>query len=339
MIDVLSKINLFGEEITTRGFKQKEILANQEIIEHPDERVIILKKRGNNIFALIAETMWVLSGRNDLEFLSHYLPRAVDFSDDKKTWRAAYGPRLRNWYGSDQFKNVAELLLSDPHSKRAVMSIFDPSKDYVDTLDVPCNNWLHFMKRNGKLNLDVAVRANDAIWGFGGINTFEWSVLLQMMAYWTNSEIGFMSWYTGTIHIYERHYERSKMILKNYKGKSLYDYGFKTPNFATPLYAFDDVLSYIFELEEKMRLGDNVYSDTLRINDDLLRTFTQLLNIYNQHRFGCSEDTIVDLLNLLPESDLRIAAIEYLFRKKNNLLNLELSAREKQYFTYLNGEL
>lgn len=88
-----------------------------------------------------------------------------------------------------------------------------------------------------------------------------------------------------------------------------------------------------------MRLGDNVYSDTLRINDDLLRTFTQLLNIYNQHRFGCSEDTIVDLLNLLPESDLRIAAIEYLFRKKNNLLNLELSAREKQYFTYLNGEL
>lgn len=158
--------------------------------------------------------MWVLSGRNDLEFLSHYLPRAVDFSDDKKTWRAAYGPRLRNWYGSDQFKNVAELLLSDPHSKRAVMSIFDPSKDYVDTLDVPCNNWLHFMKRNGKLNLDVAVRANDAIWGFGGINTFEWSVLLQMMAYWTDSEIGFMSWYTGTIHIYERHYERSKMILK-----------------------------------------------------------------------------------------------------------------------------
>lgn len=44
LIDVLSKINLFGEEITTRGFKQKEILANQEIIEHPDERVIILKK-------------------------------------------------------------------------------------------------------------------------------------------------------------------------------------------------------------------------------------------------------------------------------------------------------
>ena len=97
LVQVLREIDNNGREVTTRGFTQKEILSSLITIDNPNERAIVLKNRNNNIFALIAETLWVLGGRNDLGFLSHYLPRAIDFSDDGLTWRAAYGPRLRNW--------------------------------------------------------------------------------------------------------------------------------------------------------------------------------------------------------------------------------------------------
>jgi thymidylate synthase len=59
----------------------------------------VLPGRNNNVFAQLAETAWVLAGRNDLAFLGHYLPRVADFSDDGRTWRGAYGPRIRRWGG------------------------------------------------------------------------------------------------------------------------------------------------------------------------------------------------------------------------------------------------
>ena len=163
LVQVLREIDNNGREVTTRGFTQKEILSSLITIDNPNERAIVLKNRNKNIFALIAETLWVLGGRNDLGFLSHYLPRAIDFSDDGLTWRAAYGPRLRNWYGIDQFETIIDRINEDTYTKRAVMTIFDPQLDFVETKDVPCNNWLHFMSRDNKLNLDVVVRANDAI--------------------------------------------------------------------------------------------------------------------------------------------------------------------------------
>jgi len=100
------------------------------------------------------------------------------------TWRGAYGPRLRNWFGVDQVAAVFQLLRADHASRRAVINLFDPSRDFAQSKDVPCNNWLHFLIRDGHLVLNVVTRSNDIMWGFSGINTFEWSVLHEMMAFW-----------------------------------------------------------------------------------------------------------------------------------------------------------
>ncbi|MGL5808389.1 MAG: thymidylate synthase, partial [Nocardioides sp.] len=169
LVNVLGDVMVSGDEVVARGQTQRELRGHVQTITHPTERVLVLPGRANNVFAQIAETAWVLAGRDDLAYLAHYLPRAPEFSDDGKTWRAAYGPRLRNWRGQvDQLSAVADRLVEDPHTKRAVMTIFDPASDYGETKDVPCNNWLHFLQRDGQMHLSVAVRANDAIWGFSG---------------------------------------------------------------------------------------------------------------------------------------------------------------------------
>lgn len=336
LINVLKKINDFGSIVVTRGFEQKEILSNLEIIDNSQERVIVLKHRNNNIFALIAETLWVLGGRNDLEFLQHYLPRASEFSDDGETWRAAYGPRLRDWYGVDQFKEVARLINQDSNTKRAAMLIFDPAKDYVETKDVPCNNWLHFMARDSKLHLNVTVRANDAIWGFGGINMFEWSFLHEMMSFWTNQEIGQLSWFTGTMHVYERHYNNISKILNAFKGKTLYDFGFTSPKFSTPIDKFDEMMDNVFELEKNMRINPSVeiLNEINKIDDALIQQCMLMLFIYNSYLSGCTKTDLNNFVQQMPESDFKIAAIEYFIRKIKDESLFLLTDKEKEFFNF-----
>jgi thymidylate synthase len=171
-VDSLRDVLAEGKSLAVRGSNIMEMRNRLTVLERPQERCLVTPSRHNNIFATIAETMWVLAGRNDLAFLSRYLPRAQDFSDDGQTWRAAYGPRLRNWHGVDQLRENLTLLRHELSTRRAVMSIFDPAVDFIDSKDIPCNNWIHWLIRDGQLHMNIAVRSNDIMWGFSGINTF-----------------------------------------------------------------------------------------------------------------------------------------------------------------------
>jgi len=335
-VDVLEKILKEGTSVTARGSEQIEKLAHLLQIENPKERVMLLPRRNNNIFALVAETMWVVGGRDDLEFLSHYLPRAVDFSDDGKVWRAAYGPRLRNWHGVDQFKEVVKRIDEDKNTKRAVMVIFDPQSDYVETKDVPCNNWLHFMARDGKLNLNVAVRANDAVWGFGGINSFEWTLLHEMMSFWTGNEVGTLSWFAGTIHIYKRHYKRAQNILNEFRNKTLYEFGIGSPKFSTPLSEFDGEMQRWFDIECKIRtkIEFDAYDEIQQISDELLRNSLEMVYIYNLYLNNEPKEKIAELVEKLPTNDYKIAAIEYFARAYKQKDLIKLNEKEQEFFDF-----
>lgn len=323
-----------GEEIVTRENKQLEILAHHFVIEKPWERVILTPYRNNNIFALIAETLWVMAGRNDIDFLTHYLPRAIDYSDDGKTWRAGYGPRLRNWNGIDQFKCIIERMEQEKTTKRAVISIFDPGQDFIsDTKDVPCNNWLNFLIRNNKLHLNVAVRANDIMWGFGGINSFEWSVLQEIMAFWNNVNVGSLSWFAGSLHLYEPHYKRGQKIIIHAQEKCIYDYDIQSLPFSTKFDTFDSLLKECFTLENAMRTQeDGVLEKIELINDEFMKACMKMLYIYNKYLAHAPMIEIINLINSLPVCDFRVAAIEFFSRKEKCFELFSLSENEKDFF-------
>lgn len=214
-----------GHENGSRNGRVMEATHVGIRLDKPWQREILLPGRKANIAAQIAESMWVLAGRNDIGFLSHYLPRAADFSDDGATWRAGYGPRLRKWdnlpRGSrtsgqagpvDQLACVVELLRRDPLSRRAVMSIFDPTVDFAESKDIPCNNWLSFSNRLGKLDLHVAIRSNDLMWGWSGINAFEWSVLQEVVAGMLGIQIGSLHFSVTSLHLYQQHWAKARRI-------------------------------------------------------------------------------------------------------------------------------
>ncbi|MGP0223299.1 MULTISPECIES: thymidylate synthase [unclassified Paenarthrobacter] len=331
----LTEIETTGSEVLARGQNQREIIGYRTTMTSPQERVVVLPGRKNNIFAQIAETLWVLAGRDDMDFLSRYLPRAVDFSDNGTTWRAAYGPRLRKWNGQvDQLAGVLQRFHEDINTKRAVASIYDPASDFVDSKDVPCNNWLNFIQRDGRLHLNVSVRANDAIWGFSGINVFEWSVTLELIAASLGLAVGELNWFVGSMHVYERHYSVARRITSNAPVESPYHYGVRSLPILSTLDAFDHGIVGLLEVESQFRRGN--YSATVDLSDPFLDGCEQMLRIHNMHLNGVSQAQIVDVIGRLPASDFRIGAIEFFARKWDlaAFRELSLTPSERAFLSY-----
>lgn len=227
---VLHALLTQGRDQPSRNGKTAELLHPTIHLDRTDNPYMTTPGRGASLVAQIAETMWMLAGRDDIEWLSRYLPRAADFSDDGKTWSGAYGPRLRGWaigperhgprgshdYGTvDQLDYVIETLSKDRDSRRAVFAIYDPVQDSggLSVKDIPCNNWLHFLIRDGQLHTHVATRSNDAMWGWSGINSFAWSVLAQVVASAVGVACGPITFSISSLHLYERHFDKAQRIV------------------------------------------------------------------------------------------------------------------------------
>lgn len=216
-LPILAGRLLAADEVGSRNGRAHELTHVALTLKNPLLREILLPSRKASIAAQIAETMWVLSGRGDIRWLSHYLPRAKDFSDDGVRWRGAYGPRIRAWQRRDgdpfdQLSYVVDLLRGDPMTRRAVISIYDPDVDSAAGKDIPCNDFIAFTNRLGRLDAHVFVRSNDLIWGWSGINAFEWSVLLELVAHLVGVEPGSLHFSIASLHVYAPHWERARSL-------------------------------------------------------------------------------------------------------------------------------
>ena len=220
---VLAKLNGLSAEQASRAGNTKELSPHQFHIGpgfygEPDPTTI-LPRRGNNVFATIAETLWVYAGRNDIETLSKWLPRAKEYSDDGLKWSSGYGPRLRAWIDHnfktfDQIETVVRRLRAKPDSRQALITIWDPATDgqKEGSKDYTCNICLHFLIRDGGLNMFVTTRSNDIIFGVA-INVFEWCFLANYIAACLG--VPFRNYYqTGSsLHLYDWKSDTAKKIL------------------------------------------------------------------------------------------------------------------------------
>jgi len=200
-------------------------------VTHPEWSIMLMDERAGNPFAQIFETLWVYSGQSSVETLKFFIPRAPNYADNETHWRGAYGPRLRDANGTaqklntepagshscDQIKYIINTLTKDPSSRRAIMTIWDPVKEDTarsqvlremgkeagDSKDYPCNIALQFLIRDGKLKLIVKMRSNDALYGFSGINVFEWTWLQCMIAGKLGVEVGSYHHEASSLHVYK----------------------------------------------------------------------------------------------------------------------------------------
>lgn len=284
----------------TRGMRCYELSGPFmfKIVE-PTARLVTIPERKWNLTLPYAESLWLASGRNNMDFITHYLRRMNDFSDDGNFMRAGYGPRLRIYNGDyqdyqvsevlshklhwiDQFEYVIDCFKKDPNTRRAVINIDDTMKDEFGedgeikiTKDIPCTRLLHFMKNSQtkKLDLTVYMRSNDMLWGASAVNIFNFTFMQEYFASMLGLEVGSYYHIANNFHYYEdkRDMLEALAAVQDYEDVPyLYDKKFSS------LEEFDEQIKILSEEESKMRVSGYQYNPNLFI-DDLFKDWYSVL--------------------------------------------------------------
>lgn len=170
---------------------------------NPRERVLFSSARDANPFFHFFESLWILAGRKDLAYLRQFNSQIARYSDNDHDFYAAYGYRLREHFHTDQIIEAVTLLRKDNTTRQVVLSIWDPRMDLgAITVDMPCNCMIMLKVRDGRLNMTVCCRSNDAIWGAYGANAVQFSVLQEFIASAVDVEVGSYVQMSDSFHVY-----------------------------------------------------------------------------------------------------------------------------------------
>lgn len=317
--DALPKaINLLLWDGVERSSRNGPVLAYPEpvttVYRRPDQRVLFShKRRANPVFHLM-ESLWMLAGRNDVAFPATFVKTMKAFSDDGERFHGAYGYRWRKWFEHDQLHWVITELKRDPTSRRAVLQMWDGGRDPImashSGKDVPCNTSIYFDVRDGKLNMLVSCRSNDAIWGCYGANVVHMSVLQEYVAASVGVPMGVYRQMSNDLHVYLEKFSQSTLIhLAEDCGR--WDYYSATMDLAIPLFQgdirdTDADLSLMFDAFDTLGVHGmiNVNYATPLFRD----TVAPMLSAWQSNR--------VEATDRIAAPDWRIAVREWLENKK-----------------------
>ncbi len=176
------------------------------VYDRPGERVLFWPERDANPFFHLYESIWMLTGRNDLKPLQDYISYFDQFSDNGITIHDAYGYRWMHAFGFNQLDVIASRLKLNPDDRRCVLQMWDANADLGRLGKAhPCNLVITFqISVYGKLDIVVFCRSNDAIWGTYGANAVHFSMLQEYMAHRIGVEMGTMTQISVNFHAYTK---------------------------------------------------------------------------------------------------------------------------------------
>jgi thymidylate synthase len=194
-----------GRVVRPRGKLTKEILNVVIEVEKGNYNVIISEKRDLNYRFLIAEWLWIQAGIDQLNVLSQYNSRMVEFSDDGIILSGAYGPRLMPQM------DYIKCNLKIPDTRQAVATIWTPSPD--PSKDIPCTISLQWFIRDKKIHCTVTMRSSD-VWLGLPHDYFVFSQLTNYLGSLLNYNIGSVTMNLASSHLYEKDFEMAQKVLE-----------------------------------------------------------------------------------------------------------------------------
>lgn len=268
----------------TRGKTAIEILNASFTLARPWHRTPYISERKTNIIFNHAETLWYLSGRDDLEMISHYAPVLRSLSQDgQKLTGTAYGPRLfadLPQSARSQFDCVIDLLRADPDTKRAAMPIMhDTELSTPNNPDVSCTMGFHLLQRAGRLHAITYMRANDAMIGLLG-DVFAFTFIQEFAARLLHVPLGTYGHHTGSMHLNTSHIPKAQAML-THQGTSVF---LDRPMPAST--SWDDIRA-VLNWEELLR------TDKARFTPDLVSLdpyWREVISLFEVHRQISSTD-------------------------------------------------
>ncbi len=142
--------------------------------------------------------------------------RETTLSKYPSEYSYTYGHRIFNYnYSLDQVEEyIIPLLKSCPHSRRAVIVLFNPEKDSSTVRrDTPGMIFIHFRIINNKLTATSFIRSNDYFFGWPA-NIYQVNVLQKIVAKKLGINTGSLSVISSSAHLFQDQFDWVKKIVK-----------------------------------------------------------------------------------------------------------------------------
>ena len=171
-------------------------------LENPMENTIENEERGWNLTYAKAEWSWYLSGDRNIKKLGKIYGKVPEIwkrmADVDGKVNSNYGWQ---WQRNDQIDYVVDLLLNQPDTRQAAISIYDCKEHDTFTFDTPCTYAVQFTIVDNKLNMSVVMRSNDLWYGFCN-DQYQFSKLQELICKETKLDMGTYYHFAHNLHIY-----------------------------------------------------------------------------------------------------------------------------------------
>ena len=203
------------QEQDGRGGRTYELLHVASSISDPRQRWVQSRRPPINPAFALADVVWILAGRSDVDFLEFWFSKIRQFIGERPYAYGAYGHRLRSHHGIDQLEGAYQALLNKPDSRQVALQIWDAETDLPYSTgdpraqDIPCNMLSMLKVRNGRLEWFQVIRSNDIYLGVP-YNYVQFTMLQEIIAGWLGIDVGTYNQISDSLHIYER--DKKKVI-------------------------------------------------------------------------------------------------------------------------------
>lgn len=289
----------------------------------PEERVLFWAERDANPFFHFFESLWMLAGRNDIAYVKQYNQQMVAYSDDGVTQHGAYGHRWRVHFNVDQLPKIINALRENADDRRCVLGMWDPEQDLGrQGKDVPCNLVVTFhVTHDKRLDMMVANRSNDAVWGAYGANAVHFSVLQEYIALGAGYRVGTYYQVSANLHAYQETFPKIEPLgdlARNERSQLPYDPYAQGRVRPFPLMM---VRPEVWDRDLKVFLDEGLdygYGDRFFpcVAVPLRRAHQAYMDKLDRNRF----DKAQEILDSCQASDWRLACSEWLERRRKSAL-------------------
>ncbi|UOG29501.1 thymidylate synthase [Leptospira noguchii] len=287
-----------GKQIKPTRGDAKELTGVLLEIKNPRARLSLTERRGL-LFSCIGEFLWYMSGSDDLGFISYYLKEYFENSDDGKTLYGAYGPRIFDKNGINQFQNIISVLTNNSDSRKAVIQLFDASDLVENHKDVPCTCSLQFLLRGKKLDLFTFMRSNDAYIGLPH-DIFSFTMIQEIIANKLGVNLGVYKHFVGSLHLYTDKLDSARQYIEE---------GWQETTSMPKMPSEDstEAILKLIQVESQIRTGQIVSSSDTNGLNPYWMDFVNLLHIFKIYK---NENPIKNA-SLIEEIKLKISTKVY----------------------------
>ncbi len=171
-----------------------------------------------HVKSIIHELLWFLSGDTNIGYLKRHGVRIWDeWADENGDLGPVYGHQWRSWPARvggtiDQIADVVEAIRANPHSRRHVVTAWNPAD--LDRMALPpCHCLFQFHVAEGRLSCQLYQRSADIFLGVP-FNIASYALLTMMTAQVTGLRPGDFIHTLGDAHLYLNHLDQAREQLR-----------------------------------------------------------------------------------------------------------------------------